>query len=368
MRRQVNRKLYWIRLNYYVVTLANHTLKILLILGCAAALLMVGTRFTSSATSGSRENPIVATLGSQSITLAELERVAAMPLYEIDQQRHRLLRNTLQTMIDERLLAREAAQRGVTVEQLFAQASRSSEVARLANLPAPLKRLSTAMSSGPDQAASVDPKEQARIRQAFLVSLRRQISIQIALHEPVPPILAVTSDEDPTIGSADAPVTIVEFSDFQCPYCKLSASVIREVLEKYPGQVKVVYRDYPGPNHPYAQLAAEAARCAGDQDQFWDYHDLLFSRQMPGSGWDFFALATELQLDIPAFTSCLESHRHREAVMKDLYAGLKLGISSTPTFFINGRPVVGARPFADIRAMIDPLLKDGEVRTEAEAR
>jgi protein-disulfide isomerase len=178
----------------------------------------------------------------------------------------------------------------------------------------------------------------------------------MTLPQPKPPILPVSIDDDPSVGRADAPITIVEFSDFQCPYCKLSAPVIRELVQQYPGQLKVVYRDYPGPNHPYAVQAAEAAQCAGDQHSFWEYHDLLFDRQVEESGWNFRALANELQLDAATFAACLESGRHREEVMKDLRDALKLGISSTPTFFVNGRPLVGARPVADFRALIDSFL------------
>jgi protein-disulfide isomerase len=159
------------------------------------------------------------------------------------------------------------------------------------------------------------------------------------------------------VGPANAPVTIVEFSDFQCPYCKLSVPMIKEILAKYPGKVKVVYRDYPGPNHPHAQQAAEAAQCAGDQGKFWEYHDSLFDRQAPGTGWNFTQLAKEIGLNQDAFATCLNTGHYREEVAKDLHDGLKLGVTSTPTFFINGRPLVGAQPFAEFQAVIDRLLK-----------
>ena len=183
------------------------------------------------------------------------------------------------------------------------------------------------------------------------------MNIHINLPEPEPPILSVSADDDPSMGPANAPVTIVEFSDFQCPYCKLSLPTIKEILAKYPGKVKVVYRDYPGPNHPHAQQAAEAAQCAGDQGKFWEYHDSLFDRQAPGTGWNFIELAKEIGLNQDAFATCLNTGRYREEVAKDLHDGFKLGVTSTPTFFINGRPLVGAKPFAEFQAVIDRLLK-----------
>jgi protein-disulfide isomerase len=297
---------------------------------------------------------VIASVGTRSITLRDLEQAAALPLYQADQQRHAMLRAALQDMIDDDLLSNEANRRGITVAQLLEQATQSKDIARLANLPAPVKRLSPGTAQG--RADQHGLQEQRRIRQALIVALRRQVAIQITLPPPDPPRLSVSADDDPSIGPDSAPVTIVEFSDFQCPYCKLSVPVAKEILRQYPHQVKMVYRDYPGPNHPHAVQAAEAAQCAGEQGQFWDYHDLLFNRQVAGGGWDFAALAGELKLDSGAFGSCLEAGRYREEVMKDLRDGLKLGVSSTPTFFVNGRPLVGAHSFADFKAVIDPLL------------
>ena len=175
----------------------------------------------------------------------------------------------------------------MTVSQLLADASQSESVARLANLPAPVKRLSPSTTQdSPSLGASHDPQEQARIRQALLVSLRRQTDIHITLPPPEPPILTVSADDDPSIGPVNAPVTIVEFSDFQCPYCQKSVGVLKELRRLYGDKVRVVYRDYPGPNHPHAPQAAEAAQCAGEQGKFWEYHDILFDRQTPGTGWE----------------------------------------------------------------------------------
>ena len=292
---------------------------------------------------------VVASIGTRSITLHELEQSVALSLYQADQQRSQLLHQALQQLIDEELLKAEAFRKGVTVSQLLADASESEAIARLADLPGPVKQFSVE--------APRDPQEQARLRRALLVALRRQVNIEINLPEPEPPILSVSADDDPSMGPANAPVTIVEFSDFQCPYCKLSLPIIKEILGKYPGKVKVVYRDYPGPNHPHAQGAAEAAQCAGDQGKFWEYHDSLFARQTPGTGWNFADLAKEIGLNQDAFATCLNTGRYREEVAKDLHDGLKLGVTSTPTFFINGRPLVGAKPFVEFQAVIDRLLK-----------
>jgi protein-disulfide isomerase len=303
-------------------------------------------------------NGVVASIGTRSITLRELEQTVALPLYQADQQRSQLLHQALQQLIDEELLKTEASRKGVSVPQLVADASQSEAIARLANLPAPVKQLSSEKAPGSvDLETLRDPQEQARLRQALLVALRRQVNIHINLPEPEPLILSVSADDDPSMGPANAPVTIVEFSDFQCPYCKLSVPTIKKILASYPDKVKVVFRDYPGPNHPHAQQAAEAAQCAGDQGKFWEYHDRLFDRQAPGTGWNFIELAKEIGLSQEPFATCLNTGRYREEVTKDLHDGFKLGVTSTPTFFINGRPLVGAKPFAEFQAVIDRLLK-----------
>jgi protein-disulfide isomerase len=169
-------------------------------------------------------------------------------------------------------------------------------------------------------------------------------------------VLNVSSDDDPWTGAAQAPVTIIEFSDFECPYCRRSMPVLKELLEKYPGKLKLVYRDFPGPNHQQALPAAQAAQCAAEQSRFWEYHDALFTRQVPTTGWDFSALAEDLGLHQSPFEACMKENRYRDEVLKDLRDGLQLGVTSTPTFFINGRPLVGARPLADFQTIIDPLL------------
>lgn len=307
---------------------------------------------------------ILAQVGNQAITLRDTEQAAALPLYQLDQQRVHLLQQTVQRLIDEELLKVEADKQGTTVPQLLQAASQSAPVARLASLPAPVKKIQP---DPPHQLSGhhtlQDDQEEARIRQALLVSLRRQADIRISLPVAEPPVLSVDPDDDPSIGPSDAPVTIVEFSDFQCPYCQKSVATLKELRRLYGDKIRVVYRDYPGPNHPQAASAAEAAQCASDQGKFWEYHDVLFDHQ--GTGWDYGALARELGLHAGEFSSCLNTARYREEVRKDLQDGLALGIASTPTFFINGRPLVGARSLADFTALIDPLLQKAEQNSES---
>jgi len=303
----------------------------------------------SKASSGhSSSDPIVATVDGRSITLRQVERAASLPLYALDSQRQQLLLQNLQVQIDEELLKAEASRQGQTVPELIAHASESESIARLANYPAPVKRVN----------ATLDSEEQARLRQALIVSLRRKAGIHITLPALKPPIVPVSPDDDPRLGPDDAPVTIIEFSDFQCPFCQKSVAVLQELRRMYGDKIRLIYRDFPGQNHPQAVPAAEASECAHEQGKFWQYHDLLFARQAPGKPWSFPALAAELGLDVDAFSSCLASGRFRAEINKDLHDGLRVGITSTPTFFINGRPLIGFQPITAFQQLIDQALRD----------
>lgn len=302
------------------------------------------------------KSQVVAKVGTRTITIAEVEQALALPLYQLEEQRTKLLQESIQHLIDEELLAAEAARRGLDIPSLIEKASESEAVAKLAGLPGPLRRATPLSQKQLSAHSSQAPEEVTRIRQALLVQLRRQINIQINLPRLNLPMVNVSIDDDPMIGMEHAPITIVEFSDFECPYCQRSVPILKELLDKYPGKLKLVYRDFPGPKHQQALLAAEAAQCAAEQNRFWDYHDALFSRQPSEGRWNFSGLAETLGLSLSQFNACMQDNRYREEVLKDLQDGLKVGVTSTPTFFINGRPLVGARPLTDFQAIIDPLL------------
>lgn len=334
---------------------------ILGILGAFGLLMFVPRPFNSTfpfqqPSSTDMTTHVVATVGSRSFTLAEVEQAAALPLHQIDTQRTKLLHESLQRLIDEELLTAEAARLGMTVPVLLEQASQSETVAKLANLPTPV-RLAQQHTQEPTHAAPARTSDDMpRIRQALLVQLRRNTTIHVDLHKPDLPVLTVSADDDPWTGTADAPITIIEFSDFECPYCKRGLPILKELLTAYPGKLKLVYRDFPGPNHPQALPAAEAAQCAAEQNQFWKYHDALFNTQDPRTLWNFSALAEEIGLQPSQFNACMKEHRYREEVLSDLRDGLDIHIASTPTFFINGRPLVGAQPLEAFRTIIESLL------------
>ena len=171
----------------------------------------------------------------------------------------------------------------------------------------------------------------------------------------------IPSEGFPSIGPADAPITIVEFSDYQCPFCRRWHDEVYEpLLAAYPGQIKMVYRHLPLTSiHPDAFAAAEAAMCAGEQDAYWLYHEKLFSSESLGSQV-YTQYAQDLNLDVETFEACLTGHKYQAAVEADSNFAIDLGIRSTPTFFINGLAIVGAQPLDVFQQVIDKELA-GEI-------
>jgi protein-disulfide isomerase len=169
---------------------------------------------------------------------------------------------------------------------------------------------------------------------------------------------------DPALsrGPADALVTIVEFSDFQCPSCKRAQQALGQVMKEFEGQVRLVHKDYPVPSHKGALPAAEAARCAAAQGVFWEYHDLLYLAVPDFSRDDLVRYAGRLSLDREAFATCLDTHQFRKDIEADVREGRALKLPGTPTFLVNGKPLVGAQPVEAFREAIRDALKEARSR------
>jgi len=169
------------------------------------------------------------------------------------------------------------------------------------------------------------------------------------------------SDAAGTLGENKATVLVVEFSDFQCPFCsrffqQTEAQLITDYVKT--GKVKFVYKDFPLDSiHPQARPAAEAARCAGEQGKFWEYHDYIFNNQARLSTQGIKDFAKELKLDETKFNSCVDARKYKDDVETNFQEGIKLGVQGTPTTFINGKKIVGAQPYSVIKAAIDAELK-----------
>ena len=184
--------------------------------------------------------------------------------------------------------------------------------------------------------------------------------------QPVAPVAAVvtgvqrvnvSTEGDPSIGPEDAPVTIVEFSDYQCPYCQSwYLQTFDRLMANYPDQIRFVYRDLPLPGHPESLPAAEAANCAGEQGAYWKFHNALFSGKYTLGRAAYEQYAAALELDRTAFTTCLDDPRTQDEVKADAADAARLRLTGTPSFVINGRILIGALPFEDFKTIIDEEL------------
>jgi len=178
--------------------------------------------------------------------------------------------------------------------------------------------------------------------------------------QPAPMVdMKTLADDDAVKGNPNAPVTIIEFSDFECSYCaRFYSMTYKQLVEKYvdTGKVKVIYRDYPLSFHPNAQNAAEAAECAGEQGKYYEMHDKLFEESTRGGKESFKLFAQDLGLDTEAFNTCLDSGRMASEVRKDTVDGQRAGVRGTPAFFINGQALTGAQPFPAFEQIIEAEL------------
>lgn len=168
----------------------------------------------------------------------------------------------------------------------------------------------------------------------------------------------VEAGDNPALGPADAPITLIEFSDYECPFCaRWHQQVYQRLMKEYEGKIRFVYRDFPLENiHPNAVPAAIAAHCAGEQGAYFPFHDALFSYELGLNREAYLTYAERLGLDVTAFQTCLDEARYAEKVRDNLNYGLSLGVSSTPTFFVNGLIIIGAQPFEVFKQVIDKEL------------
>ena len=193
-------------------------------------------------------------------------------------------------------------------------------------------------------------------RQALITELRKAGPAVSVMFDPPRRSVDVAAT-DPAIGNKAAPITLIEFADFQCPYCGRVAPTIKRLRDTYGDKVRVVWKDFPLTQiHPQAFKAGEAAHCAGDQGKYWEYHDRLFANQQSLMPDDLKKHAADLGLDATAFAACLDSSKYGERVRDGVAEGTRLGVNSTPMFYVNGRVVSGAQPYEAFASVIDEEL------------
>jgi protein-disulfide isomerase len=308
-----------------------------------------------------------ARVGSRVITMQELdERWRASNPQQHAQVRQALYegrRGALDEIVAEMLIGEAAKAKGMSPE-----AYTEAEIARRAkpvtdadvvafyqaNLSQMQGRSLEAMS--PAITRFLEEQQREAARQALVAELRKA-GPPVEVMFDAPRVEVAIETTDPSIGSASAPVTLVEFSDFQCPFCRAVAPTLKRLRETYGDRLRIVWKDFPLTQiHPQAFKAGEAAHCAGEQGRYWEYHDRLFANQQALGPDDLKRYAAELGLDAARFHQCLDSSKYGERVRAGVALGTRLGVNSTPTVYINGRMVAGAQPYETFAAIIDEEL------------
>jgi protein-disulfide isomerase len=199
-------------------------------------------------------------------------------------------------------------------------------------------------------------QQRAVARQTLIAELRKAgPEVRVLIDAPRRDVQIESTD--PSLGRSSAPVTVIEFSDFQCPFCQRVAPTLKKVRDTYGDKVRIVWKDFPLTQiHPQAFKAGEAAHCAGDQGKYWEYHDRLFANQQQLQLDELKQHATALGLDAAAFNACLDSSKYGERVRDGVAQGTRLGVNSTPTIYINGRMLSGAQPYETFVSVIDEEL------------
>lgn len=333
----------------------------MLLAGVGSLLLGVGHGQTPSPAPAPER---LAVIDGEPVTEDQLPPEAEAQLQRMMDQVYSVRLRALRSVLDQRLFEAEAKKRGVTTDALY-----QSEI--VAKVPDPTEdEVQASYAARMDirnkpYAAVKDQVRQSlkdlaiqKARAAYMDGLLQRAvndgELSILL---TPPKIDFSVDAGRLRGDAKAPITIIEFSDFSCVFCRRAEATVAAILAKYPGKVQFGYRDMPLTElHPHAEMAAEASRCAEEQGKFWEYHDLLFAAPDKQDQDGLLEQASALKLDRDKFGACLSSGRYKPQVAQDLQLGTRVGVVATPGFFINGVFVNGAQPLETFEAVIDRQL------------
>ena len=296
------------------------------------------------------QGAVVASVNGVAITEKQLDDSIGTRIYPLQQQLYAIRKAALENLIVSRLLEVEARSRGVTVEELRRQLTQGEiNVTRVQVDEAYAQNASFFASMSPDEARErlrLDLENQARMKhyRAGLESLRKKWPVEVNLAEPAFPL---DDGVSPARGPAKAAVTIVEFSDFECPFCRDAQPALKEIVDGYGQDVRLIFKHLPLEGHRNSLPVARAAYCAGEQDRFWQFHDAVFAAGNLSPPGLLERIAVDIGLGIERFRACVTSEQSRAAVLKDIEMARTLRIDSTPSFLVNGRLIKGALSFAE---------------------
>jgi len=313
---------------------------------------------------GGDSNTPVAEINGIPVTEKELNQQISNQLTRIKSQIFDLQRQGISQIIDNRLLEQAAKEEKTTVPALLKEEI-NDKVGEISDKEVKDFYDKNKRRFGGRSFSQVEDnlKRQLFARKAmvyrnnYLDRLKEDADIKIFLTRPK---IEVSVDDDPMKGNKNAKVTIIEFTDYQCPFCGRARPTINQVLDTYGKKVHYVLRDFPLDFHPQAKKASEAAHCAGDQEMYWEYSDILWKNQRALDEANLKKYAKQLKLVQEEFDQCLDSGKYTKEVEKDMADGVKAGVTGTPSFFINGQMLTGARPFEQFKEIIDLEIQTGK--------
>lgn len=336
------------------------TVKLFLFVVVTIFVLRSSPQVRCQSSEASKPRTVVARIGGVDIFEEELTSLIRPQLTQIQNQEYEIKRQAIERIVQDKLLELRAREKGTTKEALLSQEVHSkvlepTENEIIAFYLAQKDRLKRTLDEvRPQLKTALKAAKTEEARQQFVSSLRANYKLSVLLPRPR---VEIGFDISRVRGNPSAPITIVEFSDFQCPYCQKTQGILKELLAKYSGQVKLAFRDFPLDQlHPAAQMGAAAARCAGEQGKYWEYHDMLFEQPAKINPRGLVEMARTLKLDDKLFAGCLQSNRFKGAIEQDIRDGMNAGVSGTPTFFINGIPVTGLQLASTFEKVIEEEL------------
>lgn len=311
-----------------------------------------------------QDKTIVAKMGDVTITQDEVRKGIETEIYEAEMKVYELKMAKLKSLILEKLMEKHPDKKGLSndefMEKHIASKVKVSEedIKKLVQERKIPKEHVKEMRERIVQFIKMEKQRDAL--EQWLAAQTAKNPVEIYLTKPERPAFKIkTDDSDPSFGSASAKVTLVEFSDFQCPFCAKGANILKELKKKYGSKLRVVFKNYPLPFHNDAKGAAIAGLCANEQgsDKFWKLHDEMFANQQQLGIEGLKGLAKKVGLDSAKFDGCLDSKKYAAAIEADIQDGREASVKSTPTFFVNGKIINGAVPLEQFVELIDQELK-----------
>ncbi len=317
----------------------------------------------------SDDSAVLATIGDQSITAGEVKTKSVEEFKQLDLQwtqfkaewekrKHETLENSTRTIVRDSLVEKEAAAKNMTKETYLASAIPTPEISdadvdkfyeeNKARIPPQMTKEQVV----PQIKNYLAQQQQVEARDKFMTELEAKYNVKYLIE----PMRATVAAKGPSKGPESAPVQLVIFSDFECPFCSRLVPTVDEVVSKYGDKVRVAFRQFPLSIHPNAPKAAEASLCADEQGKFWPMHDELFKDQKALAVDSLKTKAAALGVNAEQFNACLDSGKYAKQVADDMQEGAEAGVSGTPAMFVNGRFLSGAVPFADVAKLIDDEL------------